>query len=218
MSYALSLYQSLTRINVPELMLRRSRTFAANHYEQTCDHAKITVLRAEMPNASSVIRHEISMLQARLVIKLSTLVVTLVRLVFACALVHRQKLQSAGIAREAAPRVLLSPKQTIFQVTRGMRLAVACEFVTQLLRDKHFTRVSAFDDGRAKTDRGAKSSFAIKWLPTRSRANSTRKPTQSVNIPTARLHAAKGCVATKSKQTLALRTTPVTRTRPKLPC
>jgi hypothetical protein len=117
-----------------------------------------------MPNASGAIRHEISMLQASLVIKLSTLVVTLVGLVFAYALVHRQKLLSAGIAREAAPRVVLSRKQTIFRVRSGMTLALPSKLIPQLSRDKHCARVSAFGDGRAKTDRGAGSLRAIEHV------------------------------------------------------
>ncbi len=81
--YALSLYQALTRINLPEAdALEVVHSLERTMSTKLASKANITLFRAEMQHGFSTIRHEMSALQTSLVIKLGTLVVTLRGLMF----------------------------------------------------------------------------------------------------------------------------------------
>jgi hypothetical protein len=83
MGYTLSLHQALTRIIVSEAdALAVAQSLAQTMSTELATKADIIFLREEMQRGFSAIRHEMSALQTSLVIKLGTLAVTLMGLMF----------------------------------------------------------------------------------------------------------------------------------------
>jgi hypothetical protein len=81
MDYALSLYQALSGINVPDASdLAVVQSLKRTMPTELATKGDSIPLRAEMQHGFSGIRHEMSALQTSGAIKLGTLVVTLMRL------------------------------------------------------------------------------------------------------------------------------------------